>query len=71
MTAAQSGAPLRGGLILAAFGAGTLPALLFFGGAAQWLSARARAWMLRGAGLVVAFMGLYNLIRHLRILSIL
>ena len=40
-----------------AFGIGTMPALLLFGGTAQWLSARARKGMLRGAGLLVAALG--------------
>lgn len=69
LTAAQSASPLQGGLIMLAFGFGTLPAILLFGGAAQWLSTRARQWMLQGAGLLVAIMGVYNLVRHLRMLT--
>lgn len=69
LTAAQSASPLQGGMIMLAFGLGTLPAILLFGGAAQWLSTRARQWMLQGAGMLVAIMGIYNLIRHLRMLA--
>jgi len=64
LTAAQSASPLLGGLVMLAFGIGTIPALLLFGGAAQWMSSRARRWLLRGAGLMVALMGAYNLLRH-------
>ena len=69
ITAAQSAAPFTGALIMLAFGAGTAPALLLFGSAAHWLSARARGWMLRGAGLMVLAMGLYNLYRHARMID--
>jgi len=69
ITAAQSAAPHRGALVMFAFGLGTAPALFSFGGAAQWLSRRARLWMLRGAGLMVAAMGIYNLLRHLKMMG--
>jgi len=69
LTAAQSAAPLQGGLIMLAFGIGTVPALLLFGGATRWLGTQARLWMLRGAGAMVAIMGIYNLIRHLQLVS--
>lgn len=68
MTAAQSGHPLTGGAIMAAFGLGTTPALLGFGTAAHWLSNKVRVWMLRAAGAMVASIGLLHLIRHLRML---
>jgi uncharacterized protein len=68
ITATQSASATRGGLIMLAFGFGTLPALVLFGGTAHWLSARARAWMLRGAGLMVVLMGGYNLSRHLQMI---
>jgi hypothetical protein len=71
ITAAQTAAPLKGGLLMLFFGLGTVPALFLFGSAAHWLSHRARAWMLRGAGLTVALMGLLNLIRHLQAFGIL
>ena len=55
--------------MLFAFGIGTAPSLLLFGGAAHWLSGRARIWMLRSAGLIVAAMGVINLIKHLRMMG--
>jgi sulfite exporter TauE/SafE len=68
ITAAQSASATRGGLIMLAFGIGTVPALVLFGGTAYWLGARARAWMLRGAGLLVVLMGVYNLTHHLQVI---
>lgn len=71
ITAAQSAAPLTGAMTLLAFGLGTVPALLLFGSAAGWLGTRVRQWMLRGAGGMVAVMGAYNLLRHLRMMGLL
>lgn len=65
LTAAQSAAPVQGALIMLCFGLGTLPALMLLGGAAGWLSQQGRRWMMRAAGLCVALMGFYQLIRHL------
>lgn len=69
ITAAQSASVATGALMLLAFGIGTAPSLLLFGGAAHWLSGRARTWMLRVAGLMVAGMGVVNLLKHLRMLG--
>jgi sulfite exporter TauE/SafE len=69
ISAAQSADPLLGALTLGAFGLGTLPALLLFGGTTQWLGSKARIWMLRIAGLVVAGMGVVNLVRHARLMG--
>ncbi len=69
ITAAQSASITTGALMLFAFGLGTAPSLLLFGGAAHWLSGRARSWMLRIAGLIVAAMGVINLIKHLRMMG--
>ncbi len=69
ITAAQSASVATGALMLFAFGLGTAPSLLLFGGAAHWLSGRARTWMLRIAGLVVAGMGVINLIKHMRMMD--
>ena len=71
ISAAQGADPLLGALTLGAFGLGTVPALLLFGGATQWLGTKARVWMLRIAGLVVAGMGVVNLVRHLRLMGLL
>ncbi len=69
ITAAQSASVATGALMLFAFGLGTAPSLLLFGGAAHWLSGRVRTWMLRIAGLVVAGMGVINLIKHMRMMG--
>ncbi len=69
ITAAQSTSVTTGALMLLAFGLGTAPSLFFFGSAAHWLSGRARAWMLRIAGLLVAGMGVINLLKHLRMMG--
>lgn len=69
ITAAQSADVTTGALMLLAFGIGTVPALLLFGTATQWLGTRARLWMLRLAGLLVAGMGAVNLFRHLRLMG--
>lgn len=71
ITAAQTASPLRAGAVMLFFGLGTVPALLSFGSAAQWLGHRVRTWMLRGSGLTVAIMGLLNLFRHLQAFGIL
>lgn len=69
ITAAQSASVATGALMLFAFGLGTAPSLLLFGSAAHWLSGRARTWMLRIAGLVVAGMGVINLTKHMRMMG--
>ncbi len=71
ITAAQTLVPLKGGLVMLSFGLGTVPALFLFGSAAHWLGQKARVRMLRIAGLVVALMGIVNLIRHLQAFGIL
>lgn len=70
ITAAQSASIVTGALMLLAFGLGTAPSLLLLGGTAHWMSGRARLWMLRIAGLVVAAMGVVNLTRHLRMMGL-
>ncbi|MDT8420582.1 MAG: sulfite exporter TauE/SafE family protein [Desulfuromonadales bacterium] len=68
LTAAQSADSLRGAGIMLAFGAGTMPALFLVGSAARWFAVQ-RGWMLRTAGLLVAIMGGYNLVQHIKLLS--
>lgn len=65
LAAAGRGDPLAGGLIMLAFGLGTLPALFLFGSAVQWISTALRKELLRWAGLMVVFVGAYNLYQHL------
>ena len=69
ITAAQSADVATGALMLLAFGLGTVPALLIIGTAAQWLGSTVRVWMVRTAGLLVAGMGVVNLVRHLRLMG--
>ncbi|MDH3454499.1 MAG: sulfite exporter TauE/SafE family protein [Desulfuromonadales bacterium] len=69
ITAAQSAEVSTGALMLLAFGLGTAPSLLIFGSATHWLGNRARTWMLRIAGLLVAGMGIINLLKHLRLMG--
>lgn len=70
LAAGQSAVPFKGALTMLAFGLGTVPALFFFGSAAHLLTTRARTWMLKGAGLMVALMGAWNLVRHLRMMKL-
>ena len=65
LAAAGRGSPVTGGLIMLAFGLGTLPALLAFGSAVHLLSNALRTELLRWAGLLVVFVGIYNLYRHI------
>ena len=67
ITAGQSSTPEKGSLVMLFFGLGTVPALFVVGSLSHWLSVKVRVWMLRGAGLLVAFMGAYNLYRHLQV----
>jgi len=60
-TAAPS--PLQGGLLMLAFGAGTLPSMLFVSVAFGKLSAKARGYMLKGAAVIVIIMGANTLYR--------
>jgi len=69
ITATQSADPVQGGLMLLAFGLGTMPAIFLFGSAAQWLGTRVRTWLLRSAGGLVVVMGLINLSKHIEMLG--
>lgn len=69
ISAAQSADPVLGAATMFAFGLGTAPSLLVIGTATQWLGNRARLWMLRAAGVLVAGMGVVNLIRHFRMMG--
>lgn len=67
LAAAGRGSPVEGGIIMLAFGLGTLPALFLFGSAIHWLSATMRTELLRWAGFMVVFIGCYNLYQHIRL----
>jgi uncharacterized protein len=62
VSALASGGFLRGGMLMLAFGLGTLPNLLLMGWAAQGLRQLTRqVWLRRLAGLVVAGLGVWGL----------
>jgi len=65
--AAGTGGPVPGLLLALAFGLGTVPGLLLVGAASALLGQRARGWLARGAGLLVAGMGLLFLLRGLSV----
>lgn len=69
LAAAGRGNPFEGGVIMLAFGIGTLPALFLFGSAVQWISTALRTELLRWAGLMVVFVGGYNLYQHLMVIG--
>lgn len=53
--------PLDGALLMLAFGAGTLPSMLSAGFLFSRLGVRTRGWLLRGAAIVVVFLGVATL----------
>jgi len=60
--ALTSGSATQGGLLMLAFGLGTLPMLLTIGVAAEWLKDFVRSpWVRRGAGLTVLLFGLVTI----------
>ena len=71
ITAAQTADPVTGAIFMLVFGIGTAPSLFFFGLAAHWLGTKARLWMMRGAGVMVALMGFWNLYNHLKLMGVL
>lgn len=65
--AAATGNPARGLALALAFGLGTLPALLLAGAVVSALSARARGLLYRAGGALVALLGVFFVLRGLRI----
>jgi sulfite exporter TauE/SafE len=63
--AAATGGPVPGLLLALAFGLGTIPGLLLVGALGALLGQRARGWLTRASGLVVAALGLLFLLRGL------
>lgn len=58
-----SAAPLQGGLVMLAFGAGTLPAVLLMGHMAQWVKkASQSSWLRSLAGVLIIGFGLWTII---------
>ncbi len=56
----------QGGLLMLAFGLGTLPSMLFVSLVLGRLGASARGWLLKGAAIVVIVLGVETLIQGLR-----
>jgi sulfite exporter TauE/SafE len=65
--AAATGGPVPGFVAALAFGLGTVPGLLGAGALAAAFGQRARGWLLRAGGLVVAVIGLLFVLRGLGI----
>lgn len=63
LAAASSGSPAKGGIAMAAFGAGTIPALIILGLGAGALNVRIRQFMVRAAGLLIVLVGLQLILR--------
>jgi uncharacterized protein len=61
--ALAAGSATQGGLLMLAFGLGTLPMLLSIGAAAEWLKDIVHlVWVRRGAGLIVLLFGLFTIL---------
>nr|CRH07990.1 Conserved membrane protein of unknown function [Candidatus Magnetococcus massalia] len=68
--ATTAGGALQGGALMLAFGAGTLPAMLFVSLAFHKLGVKLRGWLLKIAGLFVIAMGVSTLWQGLTFFSI-
>ncbi|MEG3638018.1 sulfite exporter TauE/SafE family protein [Magnetococcus sp. PR-3] len=68
--ATTSGGAQQGGTLMLAFGAGTLPAMLFVGFAFHKLGIIVRGWLLKIAALFIVIMGLQTLWQGLTFFSI-
>ena len=67
IAAAGTGSPLQGMTMAALFGLGTVPALVLFGTIVSSLSARLRGGLYRAGGVLVIIMGMYFLVRGIRL----
>jgi sulfite exporter TauE/SafE len=67
IAAAGTGSPLQGMTMAALFGLGTVPALVLFGTIVSSLSARLRGGLYRAGGVLVIVMGMYFLVRGIRL----
>ncbi len=63
ITATTANNPLSGGLLMLAFGVGTLPSMLFVTVVFSKLSTKARGYMLKGAAVIVMLMGTITMTR--------
>lgn len=62
--------PLEGGLLMLAFGAGTLPSMVFVSVVFGRLGARVRGLLLKGAALVVMVLGVATLMQGVRFFDV-
>lgn len=62
--------PLEGGLLMASFGAGTLPSMVFVSVVFGRLGARVRGLLLKGAALVVIVLGVATLMQGVRFFDV-
>lgn len=60
----------QGGLLMLAFGLGTLPSMLFVSFVLGRLGAQARGWLLKGAAIVVIALGAATLMQGLRFFAV-
>jgi sulfite exporter TauE/SafE len=60
----------QGGLLMLAFGLGTLPSMLFVSLVLGRLGASARGWLLKGAAMVVIALGVETLLQGLRFFAV-
>jgi sulfite exporter TauE/SafE len=67
IAAAGTGSPLGGMLTMLYFGAGTVPALAIFSVAVAYLGSRMRFWMQKAGGVAVMIMGLYYILKGIRL----
>lgn len=67
VAAAGAGTPLAGFLTMLFFGAGTVPALALFGVAVSYFSSRMRTRVQRAGGGAVLVMGLYYILKGIRL----
>jgi uncharacterized protein len=67
IAAAGTGSPYSGMLVAMLFGLGTMPALLLFGTVVSSLSARFRGRIYQAGGVLVVMMGLYFLMKGIRL----
>ena len=67
IAAAGTGAPGPGALTMLAFGAGTVPALLLFGTAVTWLGSKGRTAVQKAGGVLVVIMGIYYIVKGIRL----
>ncbi|HET9701344.1 MAG TPA: sulfite exporter TauE/SafE family protein [Burkholderiales bacterium] len=70
VSATTAATPVQGGLLLLAFGAGTLPSMLFVSVAFAKLGAKVRGQLLKGAALVVIVLGVATVYQGARYFAV-